>query len=444
MALVGALAVPALVMVSLGGATTAQAAPAKALILGPSVRANTAITPPTTRSLEEEQATNDGFAVTVVTGPQWAAMTAAQFATYQVIIIGDNTGGTAHYADAEANKAVWQPVVMSSGGNRIVIAGDPTNHHGAHPGATILEAKGIAYAGAASGATGVYITLSQAYASATPGTAVPILDGLSVHGTGQFTILGSNLNAAVLVATTPQTAGLNTANLVNWGNSVHGTFETWPSDWTPLAVATDSSAPKIYSAFEPGTTNKATGAPYILISLPATVKSNITLTPPTATHTVGGSTTVTATVVDDQGVPLAGITVRFYVEAGPNRGKSGTGLTGVNGVATFTYSGTGGVGTDTVSGVYNPPGSLTAVVPTPQEKNFAQVVWTAAVITSPSPSASPSPSPVGLPKAGSGGDPGGSAGTAPVLLILALSLVAMIFAAAWRVASPLRHWGRSD
>jgi Bacterial Ig-like domain (group 1) len=87
-----------------------------------------------------------------------------------------------------------------------------------------------------------------------------------------------------------------------------------------------------------------------VVGLPCgAVASGITLTPPTATNPSGTSHTVTATVTDTSGNPSVGVTVTFNVTAGPNAGKSGTGVTGTTGKATFTYTDTGGVGTDTIA-----------------------------------------------------------------------------------------------
>jgi hypothetical protein len=76
--------------------------------------------------------------------------------------------------------------------------------------------------------------------------------------------------------------------------------------------------------------------------------TGITLEPLTANNPVGGSHTVTATVTDSNGNPKSGITVTFAVTAGPNAGKTGTGVTNALGQATFTYADTGGAGTDTI------------------------------------------------------------------------------------------------
>jgi hypothetical protein len=64
----------------------------------------------------------------------------------------------------------------------------------------------------------------------------------------------------------------------------------------------------------------------------------MTLTPATATNTVGNPHTVTATVRDFAGRAVPGVTVRFSV-TGANT-ASGSMATNASGVATFTYTGT--------------------------------------------------------------------------------------------------------
>ncbi|MBI3951810.1 MAG: hypothetical protein HY314_15280 [Acidobacteria bacterium] len=72
-----------------------------------------------------------------------------------------------------------------------------------------------------------------------------------------------------------------------------------------------------------------------------------TLEPATATNPVGTDHTVTATVTEN-GTPLAGVLVSFGVSDGPNTGLTGAGLTDRQGQASFTYTGNGGVGIDTI------------------------------------------------------------------------------------------------
>jgi RHS repeat-associated protein len=62
------------------------------------------------------------------------------------------------------------------------------------------------------------------------------------------------------------------------------------------------------------------------------------LGPPTGTSPLGQPYTVTASVTDGTGQPLANVTVRFTVIAGPNRTVTGTANTDASGHASFTYT----------------------------------------------------------------------------------------------------------
>ncbi len=72
--------------------------------------------------------------------------------------------------------------------------------------------------------------------------------------------------------------------------------------------------------------------------------------PASATNVVNTDHTITATATDSvSGNPLVGYGVNFDVLAGgPNQGATGQGTTDANGQATFTYTGSGGPGTDTI------------------------------------------------------------------------------------------------
>ena len=364
-----------------------HAAAPQVLILASSVTSGTA-TDGSGKSLEQQQAEADGFTVTLATDSQWDAMTASQFAAYQALVIGDPTcQGDESYAAAQTNASVWEPVVMASGGNKVLIGTDATFHN-TGPGGTrrgdLLEAKGIAFAGAVAGATGAYVDTSCEFSTsdpgdsaAPPGTAVPIMDGLSTHGPHQFTAGGAPCAGSIsIVASSGPTSGLHDADLSNWGCSVHAFFDHFPSDWTVLALATDPTVPQTYSATDVDTGATVSGSPYILLSGGGiTVKSNISLTPASATNPVGGSHTVTATVLKG-GSPEAGKTVTFSIDSGPNMGAVGTCspiscATDVNGQVTFTYADSGGVGTDSISATFvDDAGAL--------EKATATKTWVAA------------------------------------------------------------------
>jgi Bacterial Ig-like domain (group 1) len=345
------------------GVGTASAAAPKALILGPTVSGSP--------SLEESQAVLDGFDVTVVDGTTWDTMTAAQFAAYQVLIIGDPTCGdtTSPGTPAANNMAVWQPVVMGSGGNKVIIGTDPVYHHFSHPGATTLIRNGIAFAGAVAGGTGAYVDISCISDYTDLGTPYTFLDGLTTHAAGSFTTEYPPCAGAIsIVAQSGPTSGLHDSDLSSWGCSVHQSFKTWASDYTPLAIATDATL-KPYCATDVDTSASVCGEPYVLISGGGVViKSSISLTPADATNPVGTSHTVTATIVDGTGAPVSGKVVTFTVESGPNAGMTGTGTTGADGKTTFTYTDTGGAGMDSISAVFtNDAGG--------QEKATATKTW---------------------------------------------------------------------
>ena len=92
---------------------------------------------------------------------------------------------------------------------------------------------------------------------------------------------------------------------------------------------------------------------------------SITLTPSTATHSVGTTDTTTATITNPGG-SISGQTINFSV-SGANT-ASGTGTTDASGHATFTYTGTN-AGNDTVTGTFTNSHGATAT-------GTASVTWT--------------------------------------------------------------------
>jgi hypothetical protein len=80
----------------------------------------------------------------------------------------------------------------------------------------------------------------------------------------------------------------------------------------------------------------------------ALVGEGVLLTPQSALNAIGANHTLTATVQDASGNPIAGTTVTFTATAGPNAGVLGTAKTNASGVATLTYS-SHKVGTDTIT-----------------------------------------------------------------------------------------------
>src|SRR2546423_13135980 len=114
-----AMLIAVLVVASAATAETGK----KALILGSSVTGGAS-------SPEATRATNLGFTVTVVDDPTWAGMTAAQFADYQLIVVGDPTCGSLPKAVGDNATALANAVMARAGGNtkagnRVLIGTDP-------------------------------------------------------------------------------------------------------------------------------------------------------------------------------------------------------------------------------------------------------------------------------------------------------------------------------
>lgn len=110
-------------------------------------------------------------------------------------------------------------------------------------------------------------------------------------------------------------------------------------------------------------------SPVALVSPDETLFSTVGLSPATASNPVGGTHTVTAFTQASNGTPVPGVTIRFEVMSGPNAGKTGTGTTGADGKVSFTYTDTGGPGTDTIQ----------AFIGTALSSNVVSAEWTQAV-----------------------------------------------------------------
>ena len=197
-----------------------------------------------------------GFDVTVVGGDVWAGMTTSDFAAYDVLILGDPNcvGNPGPLSPAEAHPDVWGAAVT---GNVVLLLTDPDFHAASLTAPQTLMSNGIAHAGAQSGKTGLYASLSCYYFVAEPGTSVPALSKL-----GSFTVEGQGgcpNSIHIVDPSSPVMRGLSDAALSNWSCSAHGGFDTFPASLKPVAIALD--IPSSYVAPD-GTT----GAPYILAS----------------------------------------------------------------------------------------------------------------------------------------------------------------------------------
>ena len=111
--------------------------------------------------------------------------------------------------------------------------------------------------------------------------------------------------------------------------------------------------------------------------------TGLVLSQPTDTHAVGQTHVATATVTDNQGTPMANVTVTFAVTAGPNTGQTITATTNAQGIAQWQYQGGTTPGVDTLVATM-PAGAATV------SSNSLQVTWTQTVTP---PVAGPTPVP---------------------------------------------------
>lgn len=335
-------------------------------------------------SLEQYAAENAGYTVTVLSGAEWDEMSAAEFASYQVLIVGDPSCNSTALSAVESAHT-WTPVVMGAGpnplvGNRVVVGTDPEFHYsagggGARPtnteepstaGAEHLVQDGIAFAGGVAGATGVYFdtsctdleTTEQEEAEGLPAlrhstTGVrpaevtqPVLEGpdgrdkndILEHlteepGKGAWTEdteppCGGEVQqvAANPVFDTGPTKLLD-GDIQGWGCSVHISFPTFPTDFFPLAVDLETGL-KPTCGTDPETAKEVCGEAYVLLAGQGIVAQapNLTLAPASESNPAGGSHTVTAYVHKEE-KPIAEAVVTFAI-TGQNHGVSGTCTTG--------------------------------------------------------------------------------------------------------------------
>jgi hypothetical protein len=333
-------------------------------------------------SLEQWAAEEAGYNVTVRSGEEWEKMTAAEFAQYQVLIIGDPKCSSTALSAVES-APTWTPVVMGSetggvAGNRVTVGTDPEYHYfsghgGAQPtnpaepqtaGAEHLVQDGIAYAGGITGATGVYFTTSctdiaepgTAAAPAHSGSGFPqetlegpdgrditdILDHLTVTGPGNWTEdvdppCGgevAQITSTPFFSTGP--TKLLDSDIQGWGCSTHIAFKSFPADWFPLGIDLETEeTPTCGTDVEPPH-NPICGEAYILLAGSGVTSEapDLTLTPKENKDTAGGNHSVVATAIREpelklteeeprKTVPSAGTPVTFVVTE-TNAGVAGT------------------------------------------------------------------------------------------------------------------------
>jgi hypothetical protein len=436
-AAVAALSVPALATLT-PAVASANSAANTALINGDSIL--TAEEEPIMKegvpiSLEQYAAEAAGFKVTIVTGSQWTAMTAAEFSQYQVLIVGDPncSGLPVSVSESVAN---WAPAVRGSGdggviGNRTVVGTDPEDHYqygdGHAPprepgnpstsGAEHLVQSGITFAGAVAGATGMYYDTScdqQGSGGSLPTFSEQLQQISTGPGTweeGEGPACSANIS---LIASNSAFSGLSDEDLEGWSCSAHVSFASFPADWHALALTLPSSGEGQVCGNDIETKEFHCGNAYVLVAGGGVVAENpfIKLTPPSGNQAAGGSHTVVATVEEEEArapvgaavhaalIKAAGRVVNFAV-TGQNSGVAGVCTTGggtpdpecktdANGQVEFTYPDAHGAGSDTINAGVSLPNGLQTTTATWEWTPVPVVTPPAAVVATPAASVLPS------------------------------------------------------
>lgn len=110
---------------------------------------------------------------------------------------------------------------------------------------------------------------------------------------------------------------------------------------------------------------------YFVTSGAAIIGEGILLSQDADSGHVGDQHWVKATIVDDNGQPVANRQVMFTVTSGPNAGNMFTATTDADGNASYTYTGSGGEGTDSIQACFTNSQGETSC------SNTLAFVWTA-------------------------------------------------------------------
>ena len=98
---------------------------------------------------------------------------------------------------------------------------------------------------------------------------------------------------------------------------------------------------------------------YFVTSGAAIIGEGVLLSQANDSGYVGSNHTVQATLVDANGQPVVGRTVTFTVTSGPNAGNTFSTTSDANGNASYTYTGNGGIGTDSIQACFTDSQSQT-------------------------------------------------------------------------------------
>jgi trimeric autotransporter adhesin len=215
--------------------------------------------------------------ITQITPATWATEPASYFEGFSALVVGDPSTSTSCSTLSPANESLgstWQAAVS---GNVAVIGAAPAMPGTAGSKALITDAVGYAaaaYTGTSGNTgTGLYVSLNCQYSTASSGTAVSWLAGVEgIGGAGGLTVNGSLTctNAGTVSTVEADSSGPFAgfaASSLGTGSGgfpspacpVEEAFDSWPSNFTPLAFDTSSAVTNYTSP-----TGQA-GQPYVLL-----------------------------------------------------------------------------------------------------------------------------------------------------------------------------------
>jgi Ca2+-binding RTX toxin-like protein len=216
----GVLALAALQL----GPTPASAAPGSILIFGPSMRSDT----PNEQTVAEAQ----GHTVTVASESQWAAMTTAQFAAFDALVIAEeDCDSDETLLNTVLNtRTTWSPAVT---GNITLHTFDAIQHEEGEYAEFI--ANSINFAASPSAGTGLFFGLGCYFEGDGDAQDLTLMDQF-----GSFVIDGDSGDVInILQPTHPVMSGITNAGLSGWSNSVHQHFVSFPTSFQALAEDTE-------------------------------------------------------------------------------------------------------------------------------------------------------------------------------------------------------------
>jgi hypothetical protein len=207
----------------------------KVLVYGPTAGSTTTFT--------EVTFLPTGSTFTVASDATWRAMTTAEFASYDIVVLGSLPSGSgvggsgqptaANLQAAFDTRATWGPAITG----RVVVLGLDPGFHAAlgNVGATTFTKACFSWlAGGPVGGTSLYVNTDW---------GVRNFDYLSPIAA--FTSTGGGTNAITIAAAThPIVIGSTSASLSNWGQSSHA-YTNLPAGFTDVADETADATHRV-------------------------------------------------------------------------------------------------------------------------------------------------------------------------------------------------------